>query len=238
VVQIGGSVTTSKLRPVVIGPPMMGDGWVANNGLAESSLNAHRNVLVPIGGRINGAERFGVDWIRVDPSSKPLVDFKGDRSKNESYLAFNQPVLAVGDSTVTSVVSDLPDIPPGAPPEGISLGQVVGNNVILDLGHGVFALYAHMKQGSATVKAGDRVKEGQVIGRLGNSGNTSEPHLHFHLMRGPLPLSYDNVPWEVDHFILDGSATEGGVASVPTGGARTNELPLGQSVSNFPTPGH
>jgi hypothetical protein len=238
VVQIGGPVSTSKLRPVVMGSPVTGDGWLASNGLARPSLNAHRNVLLPLGGRINGGERFAVDWIRVDPSSHPLEDFKGDPSKNESYLAFDQPLLAVGAGTVTSVVSDKPDIAPGAFPEGISLDQLIGNNVLLDLGHGVFALYAHMKQGSATVKVGDKVKKGQEIGRLGNSGNTDAPHLHFQLMRGPLPLSDDNVPWEIDHFILVGSATESGVTRVPTAGPRTDELPLGNTVSNFPRSRH
>jgi hypothetical protein len=233
VVQIGGPVRTSKLRPVVIGSPVTGDGWLASNGLARPSLNAHRNVLLPLEGRVNGGERFAVDWIRVDPSSHPLEDFTGDPSKNESYLAFDQPLLAVGAGTVTSVVSDKPDIAPGAFPEGVSLDQLVGNDVLLDLGHGVFALYAHMKQGSATVKVGDRVKKGQVIGRLGNSGNTDAPHLHFQLMRGPQPLSDDNVPWEVDHFTLVGSAAESGVASVPTAGPRAKELPLGNTVSNF-----
>jgi murein DD-endopeptidase MepM/ murein hydrolase activator NlpD len=67
-----------------------------------------------------------------------------------------------------------------------------------------------MKHDSATVQVGDRVKKGQRIGRLGNSGNTSEPHLHFQMMPGPLTLTYDNVPWEIDHFILLGDATEGG----------------------------
>ena len=95
-----------------------------------------------------------------------------------------------------------------------------------------------MKHDSATVTVGQRVKKGQIIGRVGNSGNTSVPHVHFHLMRGPLALTYDNVPWEIDHFILLGDATEGGVVSVPTTGARTNELPLGSTVSNFPTTGH
>ena len=238
VVQIGGSVTTSTLRPVVIGPPVTGDGWVANNGLAQPTLNIHRGALVPVGGRINGAERYAVDWIRVDLSLKPPSDVTGDPSKNESYFAFDQPLVAVADATVTTVVSDKPDIPPGAPPEAISFDQVIGNNVVLDLGHGVFAVYAHMKHDSATVTVGQKVKKGQIIGRVGNSGNTSVPHVHFHLMRGPLALTYDNVPWEIDHFILLGDATEGGVVSVPTTGARTNELPLGSTVSNFPTTGH
>jgi hypothetical protein len=79
------------------------------------------------------------DWVRVGPSSKPLSVVAGDPSKNESYLAFNQPLLAIADGTVTTVVSDMPDIPPGVLPEGISFDQVIGNNIVLDIGHGVFA---------------------------------------------------------------------------------------------------
>jgi hypothetical protein len=56
-------------------------------------------------------------------------------------------------------------------------------------------------------------------------------------MRGPLPLSFDNVPWEIDHFTLIGSATDDGVVSDPAAGPRTNELPLANTVNNFVTPG-
>jgi murein DD-endopeptidase MepM/ murein hydrolase activator NlpD len=88
------------------------------------------------------------------------------------------------------------------------------------------------------VKIGEKVKKGQVIGRLGNSGNTTQPHLHFQLIRGPLPLSFDNVPWEIDHFTLIGSVTlDGVVVSDSAAGSRTNELPLGDTVNNFVTPG-
>ena len=69
VVEIGGSVTTSHDKPVVIGAPVTGDGWVAGNGLAARKLNFHRGAVVPVGGRLSGTERFAVDWIRVDPSA-------------------------------------------------------------------------------------------------------------------------------------------------------------------------
>jgi hypothetical protein len=238
VTQIGGAVTTSKLRPVVIGPPLASDGWVAGNGQAEEALNSHVGSVTPIGGRINGAERYAVDWIRTDPSTRPFASLKGDPSKNESYLAFDQPLFAVADATVVKVVSDQPDIAPGANPVGLPFDQFAGNFIMLDLGHGVFALYAHLKENSALVKVGDKVKKGQVIGRLGNSGNTSAAHLHFQLMRGPLPLTFDNVPWEIDHFTLVGSATPEGVVKDETSGPRTNAFPLGNTVSNFPTPSH
>ena len=238
VVEIGGSVTTSHDKPVVIGAPVTGGGWVAHNGLAERKLNPHRGAVVPVGGRLSGAERFAVDWLRVDPSAEPLTTFKGDPTKNESYLAFDQPLVAVADGTVVSVVSDQPNVPPG--PMGwncFPFEQLAGNRIIVDIGNGVFALYAHVKNNGVAVKVGEKVKKGQVIGRLGNSGCTTEPHLHFQLVRGPLPLSFDNVPWEIDHFTLIGSATDDGVVSNPAAGPRTNELPLANTVNNFVTPG-
>ena len=101
ITEIGGLVTMSKLRPIVIGPPLTGDGWLAGNGCC--TLNAHGKVVLPTGGRLNGGERFAVDWIRLDPSVKPLSGLKGDPSKNESYLAFGQPIIAVANGTVVSV---------------------------------------------------------------------------------------------------------------------------------------
>ena len=109
--QFGGPVTTSTLGPLVIAPPIAGSGWEASNGCC--GLNAHGNVVLPLGGRLNGAERFAVDWVRVNLAAKPLVEngmevtWEGDPSVNQSYLAFDQPVLAVADGTVVSVVSDL-----------------------------------------------------------------------------------------------------------------------------------
>lgn len=134
------------------------------------------------------------------------------------------------------MVSDQPDIAPDELLGGLPFDQLTGNRVVLDIGHGVFALYAHMEQNSMTVKVGEKVKKGEVIGRLGNSGNTLSPHLHFQLMRSSLPLTGDNVPWEIESFTLVGIARAAGVVSGPDSGPRSNELPLGNTVSNFATP--
>lgn len=135
-------------------------------------------------------------------------------------------------------MSDKPETPPGALPSGIPFDQLTGNTIVLDLAHGIFATYGHMKMNSATVRVGERVKKGREIGRVGNSGNTSEAHLHFQLQRGPLPLTADQVPWEIDSFTLTGFATPNGVLTDPTLGPRTDELPLADTISNFPALGH
>lgn len=91
--------------------------------------------------------------------------------------------MAVADGTVVSVVSDQPNVPPGALSR-IPFEQLAGNRIIVDIGNAVFALYGDVKNNGVAVKVGEKVKKGQVIGRLGNSGSTTEPHLHFQLMRG------------------------------------------------------
>ena len=77
---------------------------------------------------------------------------------------------------------------PGALPPGLPIAEADGNFVVLDIGNGAFVLFAHMQPGSVTVKAGDKVKRGQVLGRVGNTGNSQAPHLHLHVMDGPSPL--------------------------------------------------
>jgi hypothetical protein len=237
--QFGGEVTTSLLRPVIIGPPLAGDDWVAVN--ACCGLSPHRGAMVPMGGRINGGERFAVDWLQLDLTQDPLIDratgtlasFRGDPTANESYFAYGQPVLSVADGTVAQVVSDMPDAPPKTTLP-LRVDQFGGNYVIVDIGDGVYAFYAHLKPGSVAVEVGDKVERGQVLGEVGNSGNTSEAHLHFHLMRGEAPLSSVNVPFEIDQFEMDGSISLVGVVNEPPAGPRTNALPLADSITSYP----
>jgi hypothetical protein len=237
---IGGAVTTSAESPVVIGPPLTGADWLAGNACCD--YNNHRNVLLPVGGRINGAERYAVDWFKWDHAGARerlaqgvLPTFRGDPTKNEDYLAYGEPLLAVAAGTVVTVVSDTPDSKPSALPEGIGLAELGGNQIIIDIGNGVYASYLHLVPGSPTVKVGDKVTRGQVIGRLGNSGNSSEAHLHFQLQRSPAVLAGDNVPFEIDTLAYSGSidATAGFTAG-PNAGKRTNQLPLVLSVVAFP----
>lgn len=239
---IGGPVRISRANSTVIGPPLTGNDWVAVNACCE--LSPHRGAMLPLGGRINGSERYAVDWSRFDLTAKPIVDltagtqatFRGDPTRNESYFTFDQPVLAVADATVVTVVGDLPAAPPRTFLTGLAVGELGGNHIVLDLGSGVFAFYAHLYTGSPTVRVGDRVTAGQEIARTGNSGNTTESHLHFGLMDSPLPLTATNLPFEIDTFSYDGQVTPEALVPGPAAGPRTNELPLIESAVDFPTP--
>ena len=82
---------------------------------------------------------------------------------------------------------------------------------------------------------GDTVTKGQVIGRVGNSGNTAQPHLHFQLYRGVAPLSGDNVPFEIDTFSYTGDLRPDGTLDRSGAGKRTNQYPLTDSVTSYPS---
>jgi hypothetical protein len=186
----------------VLGPPLAGKGWVALNGCCEAD-GVHRNSAHPVNGRLVFAQRFAIDWMRLDHHGR-LVD--GDPTDVHSYAAYGADVLAVADGVVVATLNTLDDqLPPRLPdPKTITLENVDGNHVVLNLGHSFFAFYGHLQKGSVTVKPGARVKRGQVLGRLGNSGNSSAPHLHFHIMDGPSVLGSDGLPYVIDRFRLAG----------------------------------
>jgi murein DD-endopeptidase MepM/ murein hydrolase activator NlpD len=144
------------------------------------------------------------------------------------------------------VVDGLPQQVPGALPSDLPFDQSDGNSVVLDLGHGRYAVYAHMQPGSVRVKAGDKVKQGQVLGLVGNSGNTLAPHVHFHVMDSPSPLDSNGLPYLMTEFQVSqravsteafGRAESGGtpleVEPVPIPGTHRDELPLDLSVATF-----
>jgi murein DD-endopeptidase MepM/ murein hydrolase activator NlpD len=106
------------------------------------------------------------------------------------------------------VQDGLPEQVPGALPTGATVQTAGGNYVVVDLGEGRFAFYAHMQPGSIRVKEGQRVGAGKVLGLLGNTGNTDGPHLHFHVMDGPSPLRSNGLPFTFTRYRGQGVVTD------------------------------
>jgi hypothetical protein len=185
-----------------LGPPLAGKGWVALNGCCEVG-GVHRSTGLPVNGKICFAQRFAIDWMRMDDRGHFV---NGDPSDVHNYSDYGADVLAVADGKVVDILNTLDDQKPGhlPDPKTITLENVDGNHVVLDLGGGLFAFYAHLQKGSVTVAKGDQVKRGQVLGKLGNTGNTSAPHLHFHLMDGPSVLGSNGLPYVIDSFFYSG----------------------------------
>ncbi|WP_036435142.1 M23 family metallopeptidase [Mycobacterium sp. URHB0044] len=192
-------VTVSTHEPPVIAPPLDGPRWLDANSCCD--MTAHRMALNPLNGQLWAAERFAIDYVQLGPDG---TLYHGDVAKPESYPYFGDDIHAVADGPVVSVLDGLPEQVPGQSPTGLPLEQYGGNHVVQDIGDGNYAFYAHMKTGTVKVKPGDRLTSGQVIGNLGNSGNTDAPHLHFHVMSGPDPLMANGVPFLLKSFTLDG----------------------------------
>lgn len=138
-------------------------------------------------------------WIPVDANS-----YHGDPLKNENYYAYGTPLMAVADGVTAATKDSIPQSVPGANSRAvpITMTTVGGNYVAIDIGHGRYALYAHLQPGSLRVKAGDRVKRGQVIALLGNSGNSTEPHVHFQIADGPTFLSSEGIPHAMNFDVV------------------------------------
>jgi biotin carboxyl carrier protein len=187
--------------PVLGSPLQAGRGYVAADSCCTSER--HRRALLSIANREWLAQRFAVDWEQVDSTDR-FVKRGGDPSKPADYAIYGQRALAAADAKVIHVIDGLKDQVPGELPQGITLREADGNSVIAKLDGGLYMLYAHLQEGSIKVKVGDKVKRGDVLGLVGNSGNTSAPHLHFHVMDGPSPLTSEGVPYVIEQFTTRG----------------------------------
>jgi hypothetical protein len=194
----GGTTTVDRQAVALIGPPLRGDGFIS----ADSCCDAirHTRAALPINGRVWLSQRFAVDWEQLDASGHI---YAGPQEKLESYTIFGKSALAVANAVVASVTDGLPEQTPGKYPTNIALDAADGNFVMLDLGDHRYALYAHLQPGSIKVHRGERVKLGQVIGLVGNSGNSVAPHLHFQVSDRP-SLGSNGLPYEISDFQITG----------------------------------
>jgi hypothetical protein len=224
---------------IAIAPPLKGARWVVGGGCCAPP-SYHRGATLPINGAIRIAERFAIDFVQLN--DKDML-FEGDMKEVSDYAYFGDEIYSVADGTVVTVEDGLPEQVPGKLPEDATIKMAGGNHVVVDIGGGHYAFYAHMQPGSLRVKVGDKVKAGQVLGLLGNSGNTDSPHLHFHIMDGPSPLLSNGIPYVFNFFTGEGRLTDedplfkGGVVTIDKdalAGPHENELPLADQVIAFP----
>ena len=227
----GAVIATHHRELLVLGPPVMGTNWLADDGPSNDPENHHRRGILVFQGRALISRRYAIDW----QQSQNGKTFSGDASDNRSYNAYGKPVLAVADSTVVAVRDGLPDNVPRhngefSPAVEITPDTVFGNHIVLDLGGQQFATYCHLQPGSVRVKVGDRVRRGQVLAKIGDSGDARQPHVHFQVQTSSDPMAGEGVPYLIDHYRVK--------AADDVWHARTRELPLGGMLIDFghPTP--
>ncbi len=185
--------------PIVIGSPLRGVNWLAANG--PSNASPHRRAMLPVNGQPHIGQRYAIDWIQLGGDGK---SFTGDEHQNSSYNAWDQEIHAVTNGKIVAVKDGIPENVPnsGKIAVPITYGTLAGNYIIEDLGDGHFAAYAHLRPGALKVKVGDTVHAGSVLAHLGNTGNSSEPHLHFQVCNAPSFAASEGLPFAIDKFAL------------------------------------
>ena len=235
-----GAVAVSDEAAIVLAPPLHGGGWVVFRGCCDLS-SSHRGNTGIYDGEVRIAERFAVDFVRLNDDRRMIT---GPGNEVGSYVYYREPILAVGDGVVVSAHNDAPNQVPGVLAADISDEAAGGNAVVIDLGNGRFAFYAHMEPGSVRVEAGDAVRAGDVIGLLGNSGKSVGPHLHFHLTDNASPLDADGIPFVFESFDGQGVLTPEGFGLAMQGeivpveaqvlsGRHRHAMPVNSQVIDF-----
>lgn len=233
----GAVVEVRRDDPIVISAPLRGEGWMAANGPSNRVENEHRRAINTVDGKARIAQRFAIDWIKFGQNGQL---WSNNPEKNSDWFGYGAEILAVADAVVTAVNDAVPENKPDTDVRAvpITLETIGGNYVALDLGNGRYAMYFHMQPGKIRVKAGDKVRRGEVLGLVGNSGNSDGPHLHFQICDANSPLGSEGLPFVFESFekLGLGALNDNGASWKPIGKAqeRRMETPLENVVVRFP----
>lgn len=188
-------------RPaIVIKPPVRGPGWLVSSGCCKP--NIHRDLRVAVDGtRIETVETFAIDWNRI----KNDRIYDGDGKTVEQHYVFEEDVFAVADGTVVAIQDGKPEMTPNILMKPQTKDDYGGNYVMLKIASDVYALYLHLHPGSLTVKVGDVVKAGAPLGKVGNTGPSAGPHLHFSIADKPDLIAGRSLPFVFDSFTSAGA---------------------------------
>lgn len=216
-------------------------GLPFNKGKWFYMAENHKDSRIITHGTPTYPQRFAIDWAYINDDG---FFVNGNIDKNESYPTYGQEILAVANGIVIDIKNEIPDNIPGQLDVRITRETIAGNYIVLDIGNNIYAVYAHLIPNSFKVKVGEKVNKGQVVGLLGNSGNSDGPHLHFHLeTKSQQVLGGEGIPYHFEKFnqlatysledidtLFDRESLDLTNSKSDT---RLNELPTGNGVIEF-----
>ncbi|MEV4781929.1 M23 family metallopeptidase [Burkholderia sp. LMU1-1-1.1] len=205
-------VAVALQPPVVLGAPLRGGLWLADEGPGHAQSH-HWGGVIAQNGRLAIPQRYAIDFFGLDTRGHAVsvAVEKLAESRVEDWTGWNADVLAVADGMVRDArdgVADRRPLSPQEEPKELSTRGLYGNFVVLEVAPGVFAHYAHLRQGSVAVKPGQRVKRGAVLGHLGLTGAAGAPHLHFHVSDKASFADSQGLPFVFDSYTTAGHTTE------------------------------
>jgi hypothetical protein len=222
-------------RPAIeIKPPVRGEGWFVSIGCCKPSR--HRDLHIAIDGtRIETAETFAIDWAKVKNSRL----FDGHGNKVEQHYAFGEDVFAVADGRVVSIQDGKPDATPNILMKPATKDDYGGNHVVLEIAPKIFAIYMHLHPGSLTVNVGDVVKAGAPLAKIGNTGPSMGPHLHFGISDKPDFFAGRSLPFVFDSFTAIGAvdldvSKADRLVILPHSRKLRSAYPLDGTILNYP----
>lgn len=238
----GAGVEVAERAPVVLGAPLRDGRWLAYEGPSNAQSH-HWGSLVAVNGRVTIPQRYAIDLIGLDRHGRAVRAGVEDlrKSRHADWIGYAAPVLAVADGVVRAARDGDGEHTPLAPqsePASLSADALYGNYVILEIAPSVFVHYAHLRRGSVAVATGQRVRRGQPLGQLGQSGSSGGPHLHLHVSDSPAFEGSEGLPFVFERFGFDGAwSVERALApdsSLPPGSQpRERQLPLDNDVIEF-----
>jgi hypothetical protein len=190
-------LVVSNESPIVVSPPLHGD-WIAGDSVNNKPDAAHRRAVLVDGGHAWLAQRYAIDWVQYQTVDGVRTTWKGPEDRNDSYFCYNQPIYSVATGKVVDIADGLPENVPHSGKYAIAtdFNNAAGNHIVAEIAPNRYVLYAHMRPGTVQVKVGDTVKVGDILGRVGNTGSSTEPHLHMHIDNQPSFLAGNGMPYE------------------------------------------
>jgi hypothetical protein len=234
IIESGPVVVVNNVQPDIISPPMKGEGWFTIE--TTELLTHHFKNEVTYDGEIYCPERFAVDYLQIDSDNNFFI---GDEKVCENWVCYGKELLAVADGIVTATHDGVPDNRPVGEIFDLEFPDMAGNHVIIDIGNNHYVAFCHMIPGSIKVKVDDEVKAGDILGLVGNSGNSGAPHLHFQIIDGNSFCAGEGLPYVINSFSVSGYATmnsvtdEFDVSMYATPEQKQNELPENLRVLDF-----
>jgi hypothetical protein len=196
------SLSVSQTAPVAVAAPLRGDHWLAGDSVHNTPDAAHRRTIILEGAQPYLAQRYAIDWVKYRMEKGDAVTWTGPESQNSSYLCYDAPIYSVANGVVVDAMDGVPENVPHSGKYAVNINFINagGNHLVVDIGNDRYAFYAHMRPGTVAVKVGDHVQQGQILGHIGNTGSSTEPHLHMHIVDRPSFLAANGVPYEFQSF--------------------------------------